>query len=337
MIARRFAVVSLALVAACGSQSTQPDSFPNARTATEPCTVTPGTTVTLASDVAPEFLMATAHHVYFSTANDDANAPTATLSRIHVDGPSTAQAVTMLDADTAFAVTGSVVLTPSGSIPVLAKIGVDGESGNDVSNGAGTELTTASFDGSTLFASFRGGTRLAELPLSGPPVVVALEPTMITGIAAVDGVAFVATYDTAHANGTISSYASGSPSPTTLLDDIGSVTNIVADSYYVYFTSIANDAHQAIYRMRHDGSARSVVVDDVGGSFAIDGANVYYVKAGQLTRHTQTTGETGVLATLSPNAKPLVVVHGGNVYWGYPPEGGLSGPTTPGAIQTTCK
>ncbi|MEO8800495.1 MAG: hypothetical protein ABI551_21560, partial [Polyangiaceae bacterium] len=240
MIARSFALISLVLVAACGSPSTQRDSFPQARgTAVELCTVTPGTAVTLASDVSPEFLVATAHHVYFSSANDDANAPSATLFRIHLDGPSTPQTVTTLDTDTAFVVTGSVVLTPSGSIPTLAKIGVDGESGNDVSNGAGTELTAAAFDGTTLFASFHGGTSLAAVPLTGPSVVTALEPTMITGIAAVDGVAFVATYDTTRAIGTISTFTTdGSPSPATLLDDVGSVTDIVADSYYVYFTSI---------------------------------------------------------------------------------------------------
>ncbi len=89
--------------------------------------------------------------------------------------------------------------------------------------------------------------------------------------------------------------------------------------------------------MRHDGSGRSVVVDDVGGPFAVDGASVYFSKNGALSRFDQRTATTTVLGTIDGQATPAPVVHGGNVVWAWGSYGALSGPLHAGAIVTTCK
>lgn len=334
---RGFTLVSLLLLAACGSSTSQPDAFPatNGTRADELCTVAAGSVVTLATDVSPTWIVATDHHVYWTEL--DANDTRSTLRRVDAMRAQPVETVGSL-AERAFAIAGSVVLSASGDAPVLGQLGVDGESGSDVSNGVPVgPFGGASFDGSTLFASFHASTRLAQLPLSGAaPVTTVLDPTSIAGIAAADGTGFVAVV---HTDGTndLTTYTPSSAAPTTILTSLGAVTQVVADSIYVYFSSIASDAHTAIYRVRHDGTAKSVVVDDVGGPFAVDGPYVYFAKNGALSRFDQRTATTTGLGAVDTQATPAPVVHGGNVYWAYGSYGGLSGPAHPGAILTTCK
>ncbi|HEX7664960.1 MAG TPA: hypothetical protein VF407_10625 [Polyangiaceae bacterium] len=291
--------------------------------------------MTLATEIDPEAFAVTDHHVYWTESYGTGT--TANLLRAGVDGSAQPEIVGTIDQGS-FAINGSVVLYDKGESPMLGELGVDGEAGKATSNGISLgSVAGAWFEGHTLFASSPDATALVELPLGGAAVVASVAPSRIAAVAATDGIAYVATLDDSNV-GSIVSFTDGSTTPTVVATDVGVVRQIAPTTNYVYFTATATDGHAALYYVLPDGSGKSVVVDDYGGSFALDGSNVYFARSGSLTRLDRNTGATTVLGSIDPAVSPAVVAHGGNVYWAYGSYVFYPGqPLRPGAIVTTCK